>query len=838
MSLYEIEVPSFSLKNAFGGKPYSLQVSIGFSSPTSFEVSFVSEDGEYKISKNDLNSETPSELSIGSLTFSVYPTSYKITRSPSGNILSVRYSDASIKYLDKFNICFSSVKKDRVISIIPCFVTDQDTDIENRTYSPSELLDGMTTAGIPVSANVISLLSPFTNKAPTLPSQPIDSYENIIIDDNYAIFNQAGKLRDVLSYIGGFMSVLFFWNWGNGGEGQLDVIDLKDGVIDQNSEALYEEIKASYSKVIGEIQESASIEDCQSVSDLAYTADSDAYAISRTVKLVELDIPQGYFLIEGSGSNQYYNRQIWSNGSLFPSTSGSIPYGKIDSSMVGNNDNWKALCYAALVGEDFFYSYILHNLAIEMAASYWYPVTSSNSTSSTEPNPSESERGLTETYYQNSIVPNMFGGSQAGLWTVGGLIAFVPKEADGGLVKVQTDYGAQRRGRLDIIKKIDTEVRKQAASIGDGYWVFQINDYIDLKYNMKNVYRKCLAWGQLYNRYYISKSRWTYGNAQRHEVQPMGDSISSVEWLYEATPVDRTHFSRVRELIYPSDDTTSTSYSQYDGNSTAWAEFMGKSGDFFALNGNAVEPTGLAPKDHGYWVLDAAASRESPQRPARRAVCITSESTFGAVRSNQQKSIGNLLLVSRVRDLHLYVGQMANRVFKQLPSTKTAFLYKEELVVPRLDIMESFADLRNKYAVSNSVDIHKIEPWGTKAFELTDPDRTERKNIVRSPESYKKFVASRKVLNPTPSISYTMQINSFVQPDSSWLKRGMEQFGVSIGSNGVSTSITVSSRKKQRQSLEDFQRLAIDDLEEIRVVKRPRSSSDKMPLGIRVKIDT
>lgn len=108
MAIHTVEQIQINGSNkAFGGYIYSVRYNISYGeSPSTLQLSLISEDGKYDINSSILNNTycAPYHISIGSqISLDMYLDTIDITISPAGNILNLGFSDTS-RILDIINV--------------------------------------------------------------------------------------------------------------------------------------------------------------------------------------------------------------------------------------------------------------------------------------------------------------------------------------------------------------------------------------------------------------------------------------------------------------------------------------------------------------------------------------------------------------------------------------------------------------------------------------------------------------------------------------------------------------------------------------------------------------
>lgn len=194
-----INIPDISIGNNYGGYISSFSFNIGFNSSTTIEATFVSESD---LSRPNLSTESPINLSIAGISSSIYPISWSYEKNSSSKIMNVKFCDSSVKYLDKYNVGMSyreqtstiignvirygagaeQINISRYLNVLPVRLTYGDNgdieDAELGKYSESKLLSEMKKHGIPISQRAESFLK-----------------------GKVCYLNQMGNLRSVLSSI-------------------------------------------------------------------------------------------------------------------------------------------------------------------------------------------------------------------------------------------------------------------------------------------------------------------------------------------------------------------------------------------------------------------------------------------------------------------------------------------------------------------------------------------------------------------------------------------------------------------------------------------------------------
>ena len=193
-------IPNVTINNSekpFGGLIYDVNFKNNFSeSPNELIISLISEDGNYNISKEDIQVVSPHSIKIGNtFNFSMYPITYEFSKSTSGRTLSITYWDTSI-VLDKRIVLLKSLYGNITSGVNSCFIlvgeetNNRFTNIDisrvpEITYTFNELITAIENNGIKINNR------PNTN-------------------DFYRV-NYVGTLRDVLSQICADYGFSFYW---------------------------------------------------------------------------------------------------------------------------------------------------------------------------------------------------------------------------------------------------------------------------------------------------------------------------------------------------------------------------------------------------------------------------------------------------------------------------------------------------------------------------------------------------------------------------------------------------------------------------------------------------
>lgn len=336
----------------FGGNISKVSFSPNFSSYSTASITFISEDGEYDISEDDLSSEDPIRLKISNqdenFEMDIFPVSYSKSKSPSGRILSVSFVDSSLKFLDKHivllkgkHIPIDNNNYERVLKVGKNITTtssdysigsinSNDDITENSTvlYKLSHLSDEIDRLGIPISREFVNFMR-----------QKSELWRDYV-----------GTLREVLSAWAGELGFFFFWDNFSDSETQRPI-----GILDFQKET--KNLNTLVEKTVADLSSSCKITNClesksiiENHSDGAMLfsvfagAGGGSDIITKTSYMEPLQISYG-FIRDPSGVS---NIETSVNDAAFMS-------------------GLKRLAKASFVGEEFYRGYVLTKL---MASSW------------------------------------------------------------------------------------------------------------------------------------------------------------------------------------------------------------------------------------------------------------------------------------------------------------------------------------------------------------------------------------------------------------------------------------------------------------------------------------
>jgi hypothetical protein len=745
MTLICNNIETISISNNFGGKLYALKVDINFNSATVFEASFVSENGVYSISPSSLNSESPSSLNIGGNTFRIYPVMYKITQTPSGKLLVVKFVDASHQYLDKYNITLDRmICGSRTIQIVPT-KTSKENDVIGK-YTLDKLASAL--SGFPITSRA----------------------RNILRTDKIKI-DSVGSVRDVLTSVGPIVGCTFYWDFTNTSFGGNGCIDILDETSVSSAESLASSIKNSNEKYISSYDESYSIEDNYTAADYVYKKDEDEKE-NTNVKFVKLSLLN--ILISN----------FWRK----PTIDSSIRSFSVNE--LKTYDFFK-LCVAAAIGKDFFNDYIYWNIAADGCKTFFN--TSYISSVPLGYTSGFNNGQIGNTY--NSLVINTLKGMYKA--------ALIYYHQPGTTIKQMIDVHKPDITRAEIIQSLFKDKTNfsenkilEMANLGKGIWVMALDKEDKLlDSSIEILYNTCKTCSDYLGRYYISQKEL---DTNEYNLYAMSE-----ENIYEDG--------------FVGDSILSSLYQYYFNN---------------ALSPNQNPPNSAFKN----WI-----SKNLSEGLGEKKTLITLKfSTDNSAKSDFNTDEN----VTKKYNIYSYIDFRKN-----LTINGTEQLIFENINISNTEdslILKRMADKKiSVYAVSSNIDVEKKL---MQSYSLFAKEKTELKRKYVRKESYQTFSFSDACISQSPSNSksmshvlnisecpqgitpkewvqtlksekysnirqyanpsFTFSIERLVPIGYDWMRRGMEGYTLSIdGQGGVSTTITIGSRKKQSQILENEQRL-------------------------------
>jgi hypothetical protein len=772
-------IPSVSIGNNYGGKLQSLSVSVGFDSPSSFEATFLRADQEFALPT--LSSETPTSLDLGGLKVSVFPMSAKRSYSSAGHNLTVKYSDASIRFLDKHNVFLDYRKRQsngsitRVISaprmlyLVPIEITtsEGEADVEFGTYT-GEML--------------------YSQMSGKVPSSPL--VESVLKSSSLGPLSDFGTLRDVLSSIGSKLGYVFYWNWAEGGLGELDAIKISN--FNGMGSSLASSLKTTHFKKISSITESASIEDNVSVGDLGVKMGSQnaSRTSTKSMTLNSIDIsncPWKIIIKRGADADKI----------------------TIDIKSLGGKDwtkswEWADMCAAAMVSEDVFNDYFMYHIGA--ASSEAWMETSFKIFSLKDGTPTE--RGTPSKV--NELVQEIF----KNFITSQELVAF--KDVSKTPYQVMQDLSTARApGRAEVFGLVmNDRMSEEGAEMlmkKGAYWIsgVKVKEGIELEDAIAECFKVCELFGKNYNRFYVSASGIT------RKANSLYTFEKSPEWKYEKENVLNTEFSELFSYIMDLNGQST------ENSKTAWYDFVRyfKSNDKADSTEEEANETAKPERDghRGRLCKNIPIPKLSLSSPSKflKVSDIDPNSQENITLSDISKQGYRLYVIQQNSDIVAKVTEVSDKFFQERKVKMTIFGTKTaDVASPVFQAGLALPNQANPFSVRNELNLNTFD----ENYDLT---------------SYMQ-AAGANVLSPaSPAMTYNLKIEDFVAPEQDWLKRGMESYQLAYGGgDGVSTDITLGTRKKQRLSRETLERMiqagSIADNHKIRAAP---SSANKFAVG-------
>lgn len=856
-------IEDVSIDNNYGGKLYDLKIDANFNSATSFQVSFVSEDGEYDITDTSLSAEIPSVLSIGAeRTFNVFPTMWKKQKSPSGSLLVVSYLDASMVFLDKMNVVYDTRNKkspsqaltnDRFLSILPVngtIVATSDDDLMSGKCTPAKLIEEMLLKSIPVSTKVKNFLEQFDLQL--IDNESSKSIAPIFIET-------VGTLRDTLNALGAELGVVFYWDWTIGGNGQLDYYD---ATIKANSQNLANSIKQQFAPFITNHDESCSIQDQVANVDFIYDLNSNELGRSGFVNYYMWDITK--------------NPDAWKN-----------TYGK---NVDFTTRNGRELCAAAMISKSFFARYVIYHMALYAAENArWLDIQKKDGTGN-ENMASFNSQSWTghflssddEYITHNPAVVQMFRNFDFGL-------VYYHISSVSFATAIQTLQVNNLYSRASIVSEI-SRIKDTQAKIKElmesGFWVLDVrangnsaspvnSDSAEsgasrvqqkaglTEADIERAYKTCLAFASNVNRWYFSREK------SRKHVQYYG--WSTQDWVREFSFAGDSVMKEVFDAVLSYKDNNRPKES--NGSDEEGTEVKTSSKYFKETLKIAEGAPNTSTDDdgscdeEGYLFFDFDPNRVKRIQEAISDDLIVydkevSHKDYSSVSVQDQgytrffvaresDAITALRRASLIRDFGLKPreGQTFSEAYADQKVRKKSKTYSvKEGDAEDWDWRVLVQDQKNSFAVANKFSQMEIPQVKQQAGSVVDDGKCEEDETTSPSEedfvveySYDmdrwiQTVSQYKMQAIEPSKNWTFEIKGIIVPQVTWGQNGLEAYSVSYGTDGTSTTLSVGTRKKQNQSLDNQERLMKvykGQLGEVRS-SRPSSKRFSMNYGLRL----
>lgn len=799
----------------YGATLYDLKIDVNFNSSTVFMASFVNENGVYNISPDHLNAESPQELRFNktlngapyTYTYDIYPVSYKYQASPAGKLLVVKYVDSGHKYLDKHWVGINGMagSSGRVWGLIP--VKKEIEDIELGKYSPSAL-----------AAKIGGPLFPATNRAiATL---------NGCSGTNGVLLDSIGSVRDILGSIGSQIGCLFYWDWSLGKVGALDVIN---GVSMGEAKAFANKIQNTieiettegcegepiekvygYNKYISSLEESYSIEENFANGAFVYDIDVDETGerlnISlKSVNYRHMNIVKANFWREPNPSAKSYFAQN-----------------------VLLTKSFHKLCVAAMAGEDTFKKYIFWTIAARASNLSFSPLKSSLGTGTEKT--TNLNIGKREDY--NALV-----------------IALIKDHCNARIVfhkpkdKTLMGYANELKksgylARANEIQKLmesakkDTPISTKFRDNVTQYWQVAIRKNKHFDTAITDLYNTCKTFGENYQRHYLSSTPMSTLDTTRPQqnqpqvsLTPETSDLKTVsqgdytdynmneEWIYEKEAVDNTFLNSILSYKKQPHLSEAENYREENTDRPSIKSFIGtdlEDPKFYIIDNSEEKPPNLTADEEaklrGYIYYDMNKERKFSVKcdifmektntisPANRII----GEDVGAIETyliNSSSNMENILAAAAVSFNKDREGQQIIPKFTKVYKKTSPVASQKYSTFSSQWAHQSMTDGR---AMANTLTINKT------------PEATE--DFICNKAIFLDHISKEWGDSLAIKASYNFTIEKLVPLDLidgafSWIQKGLESYSLSYSGDGVTTNITIGSRKKQRQSMENIERL-------------------------------
>lgn len=838
----------------YGGKLYDLKVDVGFNSPTVFTASFVSEDGQYSINYSDLNAEVPSTLNFVGKNFHIYPVSYKKTFSAGGWLLVVKFLDSSHKYMDKFMVVPKTTQRvgyngeyysekltgERFINVVP--MERKDSDVELGKYTPAELLKGM--EKIPMTSRVRGLLEGFE----MIKEGPRYSDEDDPRHGAHGIFmDTVGTLRDALSSLGGQLGYTFFWDWSLGEEGRLDVMDAASRA---SAIGLKDTLLGKYRAKMSSKDESFSIEDNYMCADIIYDVNGGSSGETQNVSnkriyYAFLDITRDNFWVRPPRPGETVKNKETGDGETYYFKRGELLLGETKE----GGYEWLKMCAAALMGEEYFNRYIHWNIAARETFREKYGLRYRNSRKKvdTPKRPLETPKNG----YNKLLIKTIEGGYRANLLfqkrrdeTLAEMISelrtlkcaghagWAEKLIGKGDFPIEDVYKifGENLDKTKVAEESEDSKNKRWSIVSPlPYWGILIQKSSAWEDVVSQLYETCLLFGKNYKKWAISCKRGLkegtlsrFENLLREITRADAKNYSpDMGWVWKkADASDGSCF--LSDLVeYKMSSERSSKLAEIDLDEEVRVSVESWLKDFSLVNDaedsdeyldqnfsddNELESEEL--KQRGYSVIDWAGERRPVKLSKPLEYWVPEERWEESITDSwkTQKTIPKYAIIradglieaelmGAVKKFFFYEskgGRMDKRQSKYREYRKVTT--NDSVAYYNMKQRAFWQNMSHPKAVSNTIEIQKAPQVEGYIFNLKEWER-----LIKQ---YKWL--SNEELNA--NVAYNFVIEDLVPISTGWIRKGLESYSLSYSGDGVTTTITVGNRKKQRQTIENLAR--------------------------------
>lgn len=748
---------------------YDVSFDINFTSPSTFNVSFINQLGVYI--KPTLDTETPQTLTIGGTAIKVYPVSYKIEKSGSAKTLMVQYADSGVKYLDKFLVSLKDIKNERVLNLVNVLLPSSgEASFSTGGYLLFQLLAQIKKKGIPISSTAESF---------------INNQENFIPDEEYQkvfVLEDTGRLRDVLSAYGSKVGCVFFWNFLTE---QLDAISIRRGLTKTEASALASSIEGTYEDFISSSSESASITDSVSKSLILY----DSYDGQTS--------DRGLFCGFDRVIVEQEDRIDWIGGI------GGIT--KVQGGLVELSDLVKCV-YAKRVSS--FTQYVYSELLIDAVKRRNTVNPNDSEEGAKGPDVSTSPLDDIDELKQNKSILSVFPTIQIVDYVSGTLSDHLSQLEEDGKDDLAQFFREATGAEEEEGEYVFKGVINNENTGGRPFFICKVrHDLVPESDMMTKIEDYIEVLAKTYNSLFVSRRKFSQSNISRF-------SLKYGEWVYEKKDVEElTPFDELKNIKLGTSSNVAFDpfYKKLESNSEAIditndedvitgkkkvsgrmlidlklgeSKFPSRFGESMFLDlKEAAEK--WSSQNMGVQLIGSAASFKDEELEAVQGsyVLIFEDSTVS--------------LNAEVESEYLKITAENNTIYKKFifqDTAPTSLLYKYRL-----------SSLSSPQCVSNEMQILKAPCVADVKVPETDQANYFSKIDLEYMIDF--IEAQGGFLIPENSVTYSFNVEKLVTLDSSWLKKGLEGMRVQIGSSGVTCDLTISDRKKMFQSFDELAHL-------------------------------
>lgn len=822
--------------NNYGATLYDIKIDIGFNTSSVFVASFVNSSGNYKTPS--LNAEVPTVLSITqkngeNYKFNVYPVNWKYQVSAAGRLLVVKFVDASHRYLDKHTVVMTDSERKKVrgfskyfgekrfLHVVP--ISTDDSQVELGKYLPYDLLQQMK-GKIPMTQRVVGLLEKFRGT-----KKGIKYEENATMSGMY--IDTVGSLREVLNAFGSQIGYTFYWDWSNSGsmDGALDVVTFTSR---EDADSFAASIKSSYKKFITNYEVSNSIEDNSADIDVVYQTDGGEGTEGKMVSVknmlfVPINIARDGFWLKPELNRTYFSgEELIEKSRIYVDSDGDVK-----ENDTTKNIDWLKMCAAAMKSKEFFLSYVNWTIGAKIMSNktlqnFRYRDAEEKASLSIPDPPkggyNEFLIKLIESFYRGYFVFSRDKDK-----TIRELVdeletANSPSRKEFASMLMDKAYGTPKS---EIIK---TFGEKGSADFGDltpkTFCQVIIEKHPKFNEIIDSLYDTCLTFGKNYNRYMIYSSRKSK-TAYSRIIAGMriysfkaattvskndydGYEMKDADWYWEDQDSAETNFADL--VAYSKQPHFSETDFGEQTQKPKYKEFLEK----FRLTDGGLDMEeyvaekkkdeqfrdSFARKLRGYVVMDWTGERK---------VSITDDMNVLILGDDYESKLAFLFRPDgSQKPFETYLFHSESLIETSLKEACKMFAAPKNSRVPRT---------YRKTTEFSGVSFFNWDwqaAWQNQSHSLTMANNIEFSKVPEV-EGYKFDVdgwmdmlkAHKWVKVQQPNVSYNFTIEDLVVPRRGWIAAGIESLSISYNGSGVTTTIAIGTRKKQRQFLENQERL-------------------------------